>query len=267
VGAAGGAYARGPGGVTAVGSRGGVAVGPAGGVAVARAAVGHATGYISPVALRTSGANLRAGFQSTCFTGDWYRGHAAAWVAPRWRAANFWAAPAWSAVSDWCGVADAPIGYDYGTSVVINDDNVYVNGDQVASAEQYAEQATTFADRGRDAKPEAEEQWQSLGVFGMIQGDEKTPEYVLQLAVNQAGILRGNYYDAVADNTTPVYGSVDRKTQRVAWSIGVMKTVVYEAGLNNLTQEQTTVLVHYGKAQTREMVLVRLEEPRSDGKE
>jgi hypothetical protein len=76
-------------------------------------------------------------------------------------------------------------------------------------------------------------------------------------------VFRGNYYDAVADNTLPVYGSVDQKTQRVAWSIGDKKTIVFEAGLNNLTQEQSPVLVHYGKDRTQQMVLVRLEEPRN----
>jgi hypothetical protein len=98
------------------------------------------------------------------------------------------------------------------------------------------------------------------GVFGLVQG-EKTAQHIFQLAVNQTGVVRGNYYDAVADNTLPVYGSVDRKTQRVAWSIGDKKTIVFETGLNNLTQQQTTLLAHYGKERTEEMALVRLEQP------
>jgi hypothetical protein len=36
----------------------------------------------------------------------------------------------------------------------------------------------------------------------------------------------------------------------------------FEAGVNNLTEEQTSVLVHYGKERTQQMVLVRLEEPK-----
>jgi hypothetical protein len=58
-----------------------------------------------------------------------------------------------------------------------------------------------------------------------------------------------------------VYGSIDPKTQRVAWSAGDKKTVVFETGLNNLTQDQTTVLVHFGNDQTEQMMLVRLNEP------
>ena len=72
--------------------------------------------------------------------------------------------------------------------------------------------------------------------------------------------MRGNYYDALADTTLPVYGSVNAKTQKVAWSIGDKKRIVYEAGLNNLTRDETTVLVHYGKERTQQMVLLRLEQ-------
>jgi hypothetical protein len=176
-------------------------------------------------------------------------------------------------VSVYCGIAAAPIAYDYGSNVVIENNNVviennnvYVNGDEVASAPQYAEQAAQMVDRGREAAPPKTDEWQPLGVFGMVQGDEMVAPHIFQLAVNKAGVVRGNYYDAVADNTLPVYGSVDPKTQRVAWSIGDKKSITFEAGLNNLTQEQTPVLVHYGKDRTQQMVLVRLKEPKDGTK-
>jgi hypothetical protein len=260
----GGAVAAGPfGGVAAGSYRGGVAVGAGRGVAV-----GHATSYVSAGALRTSAGYVRTGggFGYSCFTPGWYRTHTAAWVAPRWRVASFWTPPVWNSLSTWCGVTVPPASYDYGSNVIIQDNNVYFGGDQVATAEEYAEQATSYADRGREARPAKDEEWQPLGVFGLIQGEEKVAQNIFQLAVNKDNIIRGNYYDAVADNTLPVYGSVNTKTQRVAWSIGDKKTVVYEAGLNNLTQEQTTVLVHYGKERTQQMILVRLEEPKEDKK-
>jgi hypothetical protein len=153
------------------------------------------------------------------------------------------------------------VAYDYGSSVVIYDNFVYVNGEAVATPEEFATQAATIADVGRAAPPMDTDQWQPLGVFGLIQPDEKVAQRVFQLAVDKAGVLRGNYYDAVADSTTPVYGSVDMKTQRVAWSIGEKKDIVFEAGLQNLTKDESTVLVHYGKERTQQMVLVRLEQP------
>jgi hypothetical protein len=113
---------------------------------------------------------------------------------------------------------------------------------------------------------EKDEEWQPLGVFGLIQGEEKESSNIFQLAINKAGIVRGNYYNAVADQNSPVYGSLDRKSQRVAWSVGDKKTVVFETGLGNLTQEQTSVLVHYGNDRTQQMMLIRFQEPEGETK-
>jgi hypothetical protein len=260
------------------GQRAGVAAGPYGGVRAGAAGgavyrnpygggfargayVGHATRYWNPNYLSGRATYIRGGFARPVFTPTWYRAHPVAWVAPRWRVPNFWVAPAWRSVASFCGIAAAPIVYDYGVSTLIENDNVYTNGEQVATAEQYAEQAAAYANAGRDATPDPDTEWQPLGVFGLITGDEQQPDHIFQLAINSKGIIRGNYYDAVVDNTVPVYGSVDPKTQRAAWSAGDKKTVVFETGLNNLTQDETTVLVHRGTEQTMNMGLVRLNDP------
>jgi hypothetical protein len=101
----------------------------------------------------------------------------------------------------------------------------------------------------------------------MIHGDEQVAQRIFQLAVIKAGVVRGNYYDTIADNTLPVHGSVGPQSQRVAWSVGDQKETVFETGLNNLTQEQPTVLVPFGKERTQQMVLVRLEEPKDEKQE
>ena len=75
------------------------------------------------------------------------------------------------------------------------------------------------------------------------------------------GVVRGNYYNALTDSTQPVFGSLDKKSQRVAWSVGEKKDKVFEAGLYNLTLEQTTVLVHTGKDRTDQYRLFRIEQP------
>jgi hypothetical protein len=81
------------------------------------------------------------------------------------------------------------------------------------------------------------------------------------LAVHKNGIIRGNYYDGVMDTTTAVYGSVDKKTQRAAWTIGKTKDRVFEAGLWNLTQPEAPCLVHLGPDKTQQWLLVRVEQP------
>jgi hypothetical protein len=84
---------------------------------------------------------------------------------------------------------------------------------------------------------------------------------VFQLAVNKAGTIRGNYYNALADTTLPVYGSVDQKTQRAAWTVGERKEPIYETGFANLTKSETTMLVHFGKDRTQQWTLIRVEQP------
>ena len=149
-----------------------------------------------------------------------------------------------------CGYPAEPVYYDYGSNVVYEGDTVYVNGDSVGTQEQYAQQAITIADTGKQAEASKEEEWLSLGVFAMVQGEQTDSNDLFQLAVNKAGTIRGNFYNALSDTTLPVYGSVDKKTQRAAWTVGDSKEPIYEAGFANLTKSETTMMVHFGKDRT-----------------
>jgi hypothetical protein len=87
------------------------------------------------------------------------------------------------------------------------------------------------------------------------------------LAINKEGIIRGNFYAALTDTATPVYGAVDKKTQRASWIVGERKDIVYETGIANLTQGETAMLVHFGKDRTQQWKLVRLEQPEETPKD
>ena len=100
----------------------------------------------------------------------------------------------------------------------------------------------------------------SLGVFGMSHEQHNKANLILQLAVNKDGIIRGNYTATVTDDTKPVQGSVDKKTQRAAWTIGDNTKNVFESGIYNLTQDEAPMLVHYGKDKTEQWTLVRLDQ-------
>jgi hypothetical protein len=99
----------------------------------------------------------------------------------------------------------------------------------------------------------------------LAQGEETTSNDIFQLAINKGGTVRGNYYNAISDSTQPVSGGLDKQTQRLAWTIGERKDPVYKAGLYNLTQEQTTLLVHFGKDRTEQYKLFRIEQPSDQG--
>ena len=89
----------------------------------------------------------------------------------------------------------------------------------------------------------------------------KTPQMVFQIAVNKDGIIRGNFYDQITKTNMLVTGAVDKKSQRVAWRVGNNQFLVVETGLYNLTQNESTALVHEGPAKTEVETLVRLKQP------
>ncbi len=255
--------AAGPGGAVVGGSKGAVASGPYGAVAGRSTVVaGRGTYYHSGVAMRGQAVYVRQGVaRYPCFRPGWYRDYPGAWFAAGWAANSVWRAATWGACASYCGYPAVPIYYDYGENVVYQDNSVAIAGEAVASPEEYAQQAIVLADAGREAKVSKEEEWLPLGVFAMAQGEEKTSNHIFQLAVNKQGVIRGNYYDAVTDSTALVFGSVDKKSQRAAWTVGDRKTPIYEAGIANLTRNETTMLVHYGKDRTQQFSLIRIEEP------
>ncbi len=225
-------------------------------------ATGHRTAYVGGAALRGQGAYVRQSFAHyNSFNNGWYVAHPGAWRAAAWTAAAVWAGATWGSVSSYCGYPAEPAIYDYGGSVVYMDDSVYYDGQVVATAEEYAEQAVAIAEIGEKAQPTEKEEWVSLGVFGMVKGEETEANQIFQLAVNKEGIIRGNYYDALSDSTLPVQGAVEKETQRAAWTVADRKETVYETGIGNLTKEETTMLVHFGKNRTQQWTLIRLEQP------
>jgi hypothetical protein len=277
-GRAGGAVAAGPGGAGAVAGRGAVAHGAygaaagragavagAGGAAVGRAgAVAGRSGtyYRSGAAVRTQGVAVRhgvAGYQ--CFRPGWYARYPGAWFAAGWTAAAVWRAATWPAYSSFCGYSGGAPYYNYGDNVVVQEDQIYIDGAPAYTTQDYAQQASDLAASGRSAPATKEEEWMPLGVFAMVQGEETTSNHIFQLAVNKQGVIRGNYYDAVTDTTSTVSGKVDKETQRAAWTVGDRTTPVYEAGIANLTKDETTMLVHYGSERSQQYTLIRIEDP------
>ena len=115
---------------------------------------------------------------------------------------------------------------------------------------------------------QAEEvEWLPLGVFALTQEGASESNLMLQLAVSKDGIVAGELYNESTDVTHPVEGSVDNKTQRAAWTPidGSNKGIVMETGIYNLTKDEATALVHFGKDQTQTWQMVRLDEPEAEG--
>jgi len=268
-----GGVAIGPHGAVAGGSRAGVAVGAggrvvAGGSRTVAGVTPYRTYYASSAALRTQGGYVRRNFRYyDAFRPGWYAGYPGAWYPRRWVVAGPWYFPTYIIIANFLSYPTVPIYYDYGSNVVYQDNQVYINGEPDVSAADYTQQATDLAAAGKAAKPAEQDEWQPLGVFALVQDDEKTSFNIFQLAVDKKGVLRGNYYNALTDANEPIYGSVDKKSQRAAWSVGSKKFPVYEAGIANLTREETPILVHFAKGKAQQMTLVRVEDKKKDNKQ
>lgn len=196
----------------------------------------------------------------------WYGDHFNAWWPGGWWGGYGWgvaAVLAWSDLAAWGGYASAPVAYNYGSNVVYDDAGVSVQGTNVGSAEDYAAQASSLADQGATASVGNDDQWRPLGVYALARKEDTNPSTFVSLAIDKEGLLRGTYYDAVSDTTQNVVGKVDKKTQRAAWTIADKKTPVYEAGLSNLTQKQTTILMHLANGKVEQMLLVRVDDAKA----
>ena len=157
--------------------------------------------------------------------------------------------------------------YDYGVNVVYQGDYVYVDGKRTASATEYANQAIALANEPAvqppaPGPPESGKQpdWLPLGVWALAQEEKGDAYMFFQLSIDKDGVVSGAYQNALSGEKSPISGQVDKKTQRVAWRIGTNNTVI-ETGLQNLTQDVASCLVHFGPDKTQTWLLVRLKQP------
>lgn len=213
------------------------------------------------------------------FTGNWWIAHPAGVCS--WHYYHrfnsypwnyWWRRPAWPATAAWFTwsapptVWAEPAYYDYGSggNVTYENNNVYINGSEVATAVQFAQSAAdlaTVAPPANDAQAEQAE-WLPLGTFALSTAESDVePTRIVQLAVDKTGIIAGTMVNRDTDQADAIQGQVDKDTQRVAFRIGESDTVVAETGLYNLTQDEAPLLVHFGTERTEDYLLVRLDAP------
>jgi hypothetical protein len=211
------------------------------------------------------------------FGADWWDHHHHHWSGwhygysfNNYSSNYWWSVPAFSAVTSWfnwsapAAVWQQPVYYDYGQggNVVYESNAVYINGEQVATADEFAQTAMDLATVPPPASDEeaAKAEWMPLGTFAVSAGEQDVePTRVVQLAVNKQGIVSGTLYNSQTDQAHTVQGQVDKETQRVALRFGESETIVIETGLYNLTQQEAPVLVHFGTDKVENWLLVRLE--------
>lgn len=180
--------------------------------------------------------------------------------APGW----CWRPGTWAGFGTWFAWSWAePVIYDYGSEIVYRDNYVYMNDEQVASAADYYQQAETVATSIPQNVDEQKVEWMPLGVFAITEENGTDSGMLLQLAVSKEGIIAGTFYNNSTSDGRPVEGTVDRDSQRAAWhfSDGKNSEIVMETAIYNLTQDQSTALVHFGPDRQETWQLVRLPAP------
>ncbi len=188
--------------------------------------------------------------------------HPGAWRPYGWGVGRFWGWSTWPGLVTWFGWTAPPVYYDFGNTIVYTGDQVYIDGQPGPTATEYYQQAADLALSAPPAPPPVnkDEEWNPLGVFALVQGEQSDTGAVFQLAVNKAGIIRGNYYNVLTDTNLAVRGAVDQKTQRASWVVGDQKTTIYDTGIVNLTRDESPLLIHFGKERTQQWLLVRVKE-------
>jgi hypothetical protein len=157
--------------------------------------------------------------------------------------------------------------YDYGVNVVYQGDEVYVDGKPTATAKEYSQQAIALANQPSaqpppptPPEPGQQADWLPLGVWALAQEEKGDAYMFFQISIDKNGVVTGAYQNVLSGEKSPISGQVDKKTQRVAWKIGSNNTVI-ETGLQNLTQDVASCLVHFGPDTTQTWLLVRLKQP------
>lgn len=194
----------------------------------------------------------------------WYPGHPG---FPSYRPGHWWRWATAGAITGWLARSWAqPVYYSYGTggNVVYQNNVVYVDGQQVGSAEQYYQDSMQLAESVPELSEEQAEsiEWLPLGVFALTDEGVNTSSMYLQLAVSKEGLISGTYYNESTGAVHPVEGMVDNDTQRAVWRAadGTNPDLVMETGVYNLTEDQAEVLVHFGPDDTQTWLMVRLDE-------
>ena len=104
-------------------------------------------------------------------------------------------------------------------------------------------------------------EWMPLGVFALAQEEKGEPVMFFQISVNREGVISGGYENAISGDQKMIAGQVDKETQNVAWRIGDNKDTMFTTTLANLTQDVSTVAIHFDRDRVQTWLLVRMPEP------
>ncbi|HEX3726883.1 MAG TPA: hypothetical protein VHV08_11600 [Pirellulales bacterium] len=200
------------------------------------------------------------------FTTGWYGSHPGAWQATRgygdaWAAASFASAAGWLGLDDYAddGAASDDSANTADTSADTATDVADSGDGQEQESTSDPAAATQLAQSGAANVP-AEADFLPLGVYALAPDGQKESTAMVQIAVSKQGVVRGSYYDLVSDQGHAISGAIDKKTRRVAFTIGSKGKTVFETQLADLTQPSGELSVHFPDGQASDWSVARFED-------
>lgn len=171
----------------------------------------------------------------------------------------------WPALQVWLPWRwNTPIYYHYGTDGIIyssySPESIHLI--PVPSNQLFIAEAVRIANTPRPLYKN-QNNWMPLGMFALSQdseGGELAQEY-LSLAISKDGLVSGAYVNVGDNETLEIEGAIDENSQRVVWKFVGQEWPVMESGLYNLTQEESSVLVHFSNMRTESRLFIRLNQP------
>lgn len=213
---------------------------------------------------RYQGASMvRSSFDRyALFDQGWRAQHPQAWFAPGWSPKAEWLTATWQSVGGFLGYGTTPpIYYNYGANLVVSNNEVFLSGKSLGTLKAYSQKAVQLATDGQSAQTSPNDKWLPLGVFALTPKGKYDSFMIVQLAINEDGVVRGNYVDTTHAELKTVSGAADKESQRIVWCFGGSTDKVVETGLYNLTIDSAPALVYVGSQSTQSWDLIRLSQP------
>src|SRR5262249_16647150 len=99
------------------------------------------------------------------------------------------------------------------------------------------------------------------GVFSLVTPNQSDSTMLFQLAINRDGVVAGNYFNQITNEAAEISGCLDKRTQRVSFTVGNNNSTVFDTGIGNLMKDNSPILVHYGADRTQQMEFIRMQKP------
>ena len=176
-----------------------------------------------------------------------------------------WAAASLTSAAGWLGIAGISVDGDSATDTTNNSDTNTDSSSQSTDDAVNDEPSTSDAGAAKRLAQSGSVQigkdveFLPLGVYALAPPDHDEATAMLQLAVSKDGVVRGSYCDLVSNQGHKIQGAVDKKTERVAFTIGQQGTTVFETMLADLTSPEGEVSLHFPDGEASDWVLARFE--------